>query len=239
MRLRQASATACLPPSTGSAATVARRDIGGDGERLLRAVDAHHAGVAAGRCTVSPMTMWSYCSQIQRREAELGRGHQSCQRVERWLFGRRHPLGQHGRGRRRDRSRGGRTSAPRRRAPATGRSASTSPLCLTIMRPVSVVLPMTAKSSPHLREDRFGLGLAAGLQHHQHALLALRQHHLVGGHAGFALGHLVEVELDADAALGGHFDGGGGEARRAHVLDGDDARRSPSVRGTLRSAAFR
>ena len=33
-------------------------------------------------------------------------------------------------------------------------------------------------------EDRLGLGLAAGLQHHQHPLLAFREHHLVGRHAG-------------------------------------------------------
>ena len=25
-----------------------------------------------GRCTVSPITMWSYCSQIQRREQSAG-----------------------------------------------------------------------------------------------------------------------------------------------------------------------
>ena len=34
--------------------------------------------------------------------------------------------------------------------------------------------------------------------------------------------HLVHVEPDARAALARHFDRGGGEARRAHVLDGDD-----------------
>ena len=74
------------------------------------------------------------------------------------------------------------------------------------MRPVSVVWPMTAASRPHLLEDALGLGLAAGLEDRQHPLLALREHHLVGGHALFALGHVVEVELDADAALAGHLD---------------------------------
>ena len=39
----------------------------------------------------------------------------------------------------------------------------------------------------------------------------------------FAAGHAVEVELDAEIALGAHLDGRGGEAGRAHVLDGDDA----------------
>jgi hypothetical protein len=38
----------------------------------------------------------------------------------------------------------------------------------------------------------------------------------------FAHRHLVEVELDAEVALGAHFDGRAGEAGRAHVLDGDD-----------------
>ena len=34
--------------------------------------------------------------------------------------------------------------------------------------------------------------------------------------------HLVEVQLDADAALAGHLDRGAGQAGGAHVLDGDD-----------------
>ena len=60
---------------------------------------------------------------------------------------------------------------------------------------------MTAKSSSHLWKIRFGLLLAAGLQHHQHALLAFGEHHLIGRHAGFALGDLVEVQLDAEPPL--------------------------------------
>ena len=64
--------------------------------------------------------------------------------------------------------------------------------------------------------------LAVGAQHHQHALLAFRQHELVGGHAGLARRDLVEVQLDADAALAGHFHRGTGQAGGAHVLDGDD-----------------
>ena len=39
----------------------------------------------------------------------------------------------------------------------------------------------------------------------------------------FAARHLVEIELDAEIALGAHLDGRAGEAGRAHVLDGDDA----------------
>ncbi len=59
----------------------------------------------------------------------------------------------------------------------------------------------------------------ARLDHHQHALLALREHHLVGAHAVLAAGHGVEVELHAEVALGAHLDRRAGQARRAHVLD--------------------
>ena len=77
-----------------------------------------------------------------------------------------------------------------------------------------------------LGEDALAVGLAAGLEDRQHPLLAFREHHLVGRHAFFALWHVIEVELDADAPLAGHLDRGGGETRRAHVLDrGHGARR--------------
>ncbi len=75
---------------------------------------------------------------------------------------------------------------------------------------------------PPFAKDRLGLCFRAWAQHHQHALLALGEHHLIGGHSRFALGHMVEVQLDADAALARHLDRGGGEPRRAHILDGDD-----------------
>ena len=71
-------------------------------------------------------------------------------------------------------------------------------------------------------EHAIAVVFAAGLQDRQHPLLAFRQHHLVGGHAGFALGHGVEVEFDADAALARHLHRGRGEARRSHVLDRGD-----------------
>ncbi len=71
-------------------------------------------------------------------------------------------------------------------------------------------------------EHALGGFLRARLQHHEHALLALREHHLVGGHAFLAGRHPVELKLDADAAFVGHLHRGGGEARGAHVLDGDD-----------------
>ena len=93
------------------------------------------------------MTMWSYCSQIQRREQSagppirlfsvsrmaLGAGTHSG----RISFGA--TTGNHGRW----------YSGAELASVATGMSASTRPLWRTIMRPVSVVSPMTAKSRPH------------------------------------------------------------------------------------------
>ena len=72
-------------------------------------------------------------------------------------------------------------------------------------------------------EDRFGFLFLLRLEHHEHALLALRQHHLVGAHAGLAAWHLVEIERDTEVALGAHLHRRAGEAGGAHVLDGDDA----------------
>ena len=76
---------------------------------------------------------------------------------------------------------------------------------------------------PPFPEDRLGLLFLLGLQHHEHALLAFRQHHLVGAHAGFAGRHRVEIEVDAEIALGAHLDRRAGQAGRAHVLDRDHA----------------
>ena len=66
------------------------------------------------------------------------------------------------------------------------------------------------------------LGLSAGAQHHQHALLALGEHQLVRGHAFFACRHFVEREVEAGIALGRHLDRRGGQPGCAHVLDTDD-----------------
>ncbi len=73
-----------------------------------------------------------------------------------------------------------------------------------------------------LLEDRARCSLTLGAQHHQHALLAFRQHELISGHAGLTRRHLIQIQFDADAALGGHLDGRTGQAGGAHVLDGDD-----------------
>ena len=76
---------------------------------------------------------------------------------------------------------------------------------------------------PPFAEDRLGLVLLLGLEHHEHALLALGEHHLVGAHAGLARRHLVELEIDAKIALGAHLHRRAGQPRRAHVLDRDHA----------------
>ena len=78
---------------------------------------------------------------------------------------------------------------------------------------------MTAKSSPHLTKTASAAARFSRVQHHEHALLAFRQHHLVGGHARLAARHVVEVELDSEVALGAHLDRRGGQAGGAHVLD--------------------
>ena len=71
-------------------------------------------------------------------------------------------------------------------------------------------------------EDGFGFGFLGGVEHHEHALLRFRQHHFVGCHALFAARDHIEIEFDAEIALGTHFDGRAGEAGGPHVLNGDD-----------------
>ena len=71
-------------------------------------------------------------------------------------------------------------------------------------------------------KDPLRLGLATRAQHHQHPLLALAQHDLVGRHAGLAHRHPIEVELDAEPALARHLDRGRGQPRGTHILDRDD-----------------
>ena len=60
---------------------------------------------------------------------------------------------------------------------------------------------------PPFAENRLGFRLFFGPEHHKHALLAFREHHLISGHAGFAARHFVEIQLNAQIALGAHFNG--------------------------------
>ncbi len=87
-------------------------------------------------------------------------------------------------------------------------------------------------------EDGFGLLFLLGPQHHEHALLAFRQHHLIGRHVLFAHRHLVEIEPDAKIALGAHFDRRAGQPRRAHVLNGDDGAGGHQLKAGFQQALF-
>ena len=62
-----------------------------------------------------------------------------------------------------------------------------------------------------------------GLQHHQHALLAFREHELICTHAFLARRHQIKVHLHAEAALRRHLHRGGGQACRPHILNGQDS----------------
>ena len=73
-----------------------------------------------------------------------------------------------------------------------------------------------------LREYGEHFLLAAALGHQQHALLRFAEHHFVGRHAGFALRHARQLDLDAQAAARRHLARRTGEPRRAHVLNRDD-----------------
>src|SRR5690606_16694974 len=74
---------------------------------------------------------------------------------------------------------------------------------------------------PPLAEDCLGFLPHLGLQHHEHSLLAFRQHHLISRHVLFAHRNIVEVEQDAEVALRAHFHGRAGKAGSTHVLDGN------------------
>ena len=218
---------------------IAGRHVAGDGEALARCrARAPRAASPPGRCTVSAMTMWSYCSQIQRREERWGEPIRRLERAEQAVR-RRHVLGRDQRRASALASTGAHRPAPRAPSAESGMSACDG-AAMAHHEPAGV-----GGAADHrevelpFAEHALGDRLGAGLQHHEHALLALRQHHLVGGHAGLARRHAVEVELDADAALVGHLDRRRGEARRAHVLDGDDGVLLPSARGRLRAAASR
>src|SRR5215467_12665021 len=74
-----------------------------------------------------------------------------------------------------------------------------------------------------LAEDCLGFCFLFRLEHHEHALLALGQHHLIGAHAGFTARHFVEIKHHAKIALGAHLHRRTGQPSRTHILNGDDA----------------
>src|SRR5262249_37719584 len=73
-----------------------------------------------------------------------------------------------------------------------------------------------------LAEDVEHFAFPALLGDQQHALLRFGQHDLIRRHAGFALRHVLQVDLDADAAAPAHLAGGASEPGRAHVLNAHD-----------------
>ena len=214
---------------------IARRHVRGEGQRLARPMHPHHARAKAGGdapyrpspgCRTAPRPRpcgHRTATPISARSAAIGadRGHRA--------------QGRRGRGL---------DPGPVifRRAEDdsfdSGRSAFTSLPCRIRKRSSGIVSPTMAKSRSHLHEDRPRLGLHLGLQHHQHPLLAFRQHHLVGGHAGFALRHVVKLQLDAKPALVAHLDRRTGQARRPHVLDGDHRARGHQLQTGLQQPLF-
>ena len=87
-----------------------------------------------------------------------------------------------------------------------------------------------------LVEDGLDGLLAPGLDRHQHSLLGLGQHDLVGGHALLAAGHVAQVDPEAAAALRNHLHGRAGETGGAQVLHGDDMVRRRDLQTRLDEA---
>ena len=87
-------------------------------------------------------------------------------------------------------------------------------------------------------EDRLRLGFLFGAKDHEHAFLALGQHHLIGGHAAFAHRNRFEVEPDAQATLVAHFHRRTGKPRRTHILDRDDGAGCHELQRRLHQALF-
>ena len=76
---------------------------------------------------------------------------------------------------------------------------------------------------PAVEELLDALG-CTGTDNHHHALLALGEHDLIGGHAGLAPGHLRDVQLDTAVAPGCRLDRRAGQPGSAEVLDADNVR---------------
>src|SRR5262249_41743774 len=88
-------------------------------------------------------------------------------------------------------------------------------------------------------ENGLGLFFLLWLENHEHALLALGQHHFVRTHALFAARHPVEIERDAEIALGTHFHRRACEPGGAHVLNGNDAPLLHDLETSLEQQLFR
>ncbi len=205
---------------------IARGAVAGDGQTLFRAVDADHARVGAGRAVLQrvghDVTVVLLPDPALRRHVGAGDdlqygvvpafGRRHFRRVEARLQFRLDP----------------RAVIQGRVVEQRGQRHVADHIAVVLQHQMAGVGRLADNGevqSPFL-EDAIADIFKAGLQHGQHPLLAFRQHHLIGGHAGFALGHLVQIQLDADAALARHLDGRRGQARRAHVLNGGHGARS-------------
>ena len=199
---------------------VARGDVAGQRQALRPVLDPHDGGVAAGLLDGVAQDEVVILLEDPALRGEVGGADEALQRVgER---GRRRDIG----------GRDHRLVGVGQMRPVVERGLVAQLLDRQVGHGLAVPLDDEAQRvcgpADHreieapLHEDRLGLGLHAGLEHHEHALLALREHHLVGRHALLAGRHFVDVELDAEVALGAHLHRRAGEAGRAHVLDGDD-----------------
>ncbi len=199
---------------------IARRDVGGEGERLDRvSLDAHDTSVAARNLQRIALDQRVVLLPHPAARGAVGGIKQLQQRV--------------GHVRLRDVSGGQRSGLLRLdpRPVVFGRLVAEIldrqvRDFLALMQDAEAQIVRGAADNGEVEapfgEDRLGFLLLLGAQHHEHALLAFREHHLIGRHALLAHRHAVEIQLDAEVALGAHLDGGAGEAGRAHVLDGDD-----------------
>ena len=203
---------------------IARRAVGGDRERLLRAVDTHDRRVAAGRLDSVAAHFLVVLLPYPAPRRDVGRRHK--------LEQVRSDIGALGDVTERLDLRPRFILVAAHRGPVVKRGVIGEWPERNVGDGLAVMdQHHTARIGdladhrevefPFL-EDGLREIFAAGFEHHEHALLALAQHHLIGGHAGFALRHRVHVQPDADAAFARHLDRGGRQPCRAHVLDRDD-----------------
>ena len=197
---------------------IARRAIGGDRQRLVGAMHADDRRIAARRLHRIGADHVVVLLPDPAAAGDVGRGHQR-QQVARDIvafggIGERRRLGR----------RYVRAIVQRRFVGERTQRDIADRLALELQHHALGIGDVTDDREVQLplAEDCLGFRLAAGLQHHQHALLRFGEHHLVRGHPRLALRHVVHDEFDADAALRRHFDRRRGEAGGAHVLDRDD-----------------
>ena len=200
---------------------IARRHVGGEREALRPVLDPHHRGIAArplhGVAADDVVVLLPHPAL----GAQVRRGEQLFQRLGE-ADRRRHVVGID------DGRLGGVDEGPLvfRRLIAEFLDRQVGHHLALVAHDEAIAARGLAdhrEVEPPFAEDRFGLLFLLRLEHHEHALLALRQHHLVGAHALFAARHLVEIEHDAEIALGAHLHRRAGQAGRAHVLDRDHA----------------